>query len=394
MRIALLSTLASIADGSSRAFLPLGGRPLIAWQIDLAKALGCKRLLCLGDGDDDARRCVEREAAKAGLDVEFLGGPRHLLGKITADQDIVVIADGLLLDPQLARQHFAERRGVAAIPDYPGVEKGFERIDPERAWAGLLVVRGSVAEQLSQMPADADTMSLLLRLALQGGTRIVELDELHLGSGELLLARGAEDLSDRERTLLDNSASHLSWAGPAEKIAGRVARGLAPDQLRNGPAVALAAGLVLMTIAVGASLNGWLTAALAVLAASSFSISVSQALRLLRAKLLGRLPNRRISMVLSALVDTAIIVSLVASELPAPLLKALLEPAMLVGLWRLLASLSPPNLRPFWRDRTVFALILAVLAGLGILPQVLPALLLILLSFALVSEASARLTRV
>lgn len=393
MRIALLSTLDNVSDGSPRALLPLGGRPLIAWQIDLAKALGCEKLLCLAEGGDETAERVRKEAAKAGLEIELLGGPRHLLGKITADQDLVVIADGLLMDPELARVHFADRRGVGAISDYPGVEKGFERIDPELAWAGILVARGSVGEQLSQMPADGDTISLLLRMALQSGTRVIRIDELHLGTGELLLARSSSDLADRERSLLDNSTAKVSWAGVGEKLASRLARRLAPEQLDRGPGLALGAGLVLLCGALGAAWNEWPISALAALALGAFIISLSQALRHLRTRLHGQLTNQRLSMVINGLVDTFIIAALAIIDMPDAIIDVMFEPILLVGLWRLSAALAPPAFKPFWRDRTSLALVLLGLASFGLLSTATPVIILLLLCFALFSEASARLTR-
>ncbi len=394
MRIALLSTLARIADGSPRALIALGGRPLIAWQMDLAKALNCERILCLSEGEEETTAMVEQEAAQAGLEIDFLGGPRHLLGKVTADQDIVVIGDGLLMDPALALRHFAERRGVATVPDYPGVEKGFERIDPERAWGGIIVARGSVGEQLADMPADGDTISLLLRMALQAGTPVVEIDQLHLTTGEILLARSDGDLAERERSLLDNSASHISWVGPGERLASMTARRLAPQNLNNGPMIALISGLLLFGVGSAASLYNYLPLALILVALGSFCVSVAQALRTMKARLHGKLIKRQLSIGINAITDISIISVLAVQNWPAPVLNAVFEPALLVGLWRLAAPLSPDKIAQFWRDRTSFAVILALLAGISVIPAQFPLIILLLLVFVLISEASKRLTLV
>ncbi len=393
MRIGLLSTLANVADGRPRALVPLGGRPLIAWQMDLAKALGCDKLLCLAEGGDDTSTEVENQAELAGLPLEFLGGPRHLPSKITADQDLVVIADGLVMDPELAREHFLDRRGVAAVADYPGVEKGFERIDPELAWAGLLVARGSIGEQLSDMPADGDTVSLLLRMALQSGARVVRLDELHLSTGEILLARAPSDLADREKSLLDNSAAKVSWAGLCEKLASRFARALSPEYLPRGPELAIGLGALMLVAALVSSWCGMLALALAVLAIGGFGISVSQALRHLRTRLHGGLLNRKLSMSINALVDAAIIGTLAIAGFSQSWIDAVFEPILLVGLWRLAARLAPAPMRPFWRDRTSLAIILLMIASFGALPAALPFMILFLLFFALISEGYARLTQ-
>ncbi|XUU60057.1 hypothetical protein ACRAQ6_10835 [Erythrobacter sp. HA6-11] len=394
MRIALLSALENLADGRPRALVPLGGRPIIAWQIDLAKTLGCEKLLCLVEGGGETSEEVERHARAAGLEIDFIGGPRHLLGKITADQDLLVIADGLLFDPEIACEHFAERRGVASISDYPGVEKGFERIDPEHAWAGLLVARGSIGEQLSDMPADGDTVSLLLRMALQSGTRLVPVDELHLNTGEVLLVRSPNDLVEREKALLDNSAAKASWAGPGEKLGSLLARSLAPDYLENGPAIALGIGGASLAGGLILSWYGLLVASLAVIGLGSLAISLSQALRHLRSRLSGSPFSRRFAMAINAIVDLVIVAALALPQLPKPILDAVFEPVLLVGLWRLAARLGPKPMRPFWRDRMSLALILLGFASVGVLSTALPAMILILLFFLLISEGYARLTQV
>lgn len=393
MRIALLSTLERVADGSRRALMSLGGRALIAWQMDLAKALDCERLLVLSEGDTAIQAKVDELAQSAGMDIEYIGGPRHLLGKVTADQDILVLADGLLVDPELALASLGKGRAVATLPDYPAVEHGFERIDPQYAWAGLLLMKGQAAEQLAEMPADGDTVSLLLRLALQHGTRRIELDEMHLGTGEILLARTPENLEIREKSLLDHSRSKTNWQAPGEAVAAHIARALAPDALARGPHFSLGLGIALMSGALIASYFDNLLPGFVLLALGVFAIAISQALRYLRARLHGQLANRRLSMFINAMVDASFVMALAFASGETSLIGAIFVPAMLIGLWRMAAALSAPGIRPFWRDRTVLAVVLLLLVSFLDLGLALPVICLALLGFCLISEASARLTR-
>ncbi|WP_206678135.1 hypothetical protein, partial [Salmonella enterica] len=57
----------------------------------------------------------------------------------------------------------------------PAVAEEFERIDADRAWAGILRTRGDRVARLAEMPPASDAASALLRIALQGGDPVVML---------------------------------------------------------------------------------------------------------------------------------------------------------------------------------------------------------------------------
>src|SRR5690606_15017882 len=92
---------------------------------------------------------------------------RGLLGAVRADDELLVLAPGLLPEASDALDALGTRKGVLVFPAGPGVAAGFERLDLNRAWAGAVVVGGAQVERLSELPPDIETTSALVRVALQ-----------------------------------------------------------------------------------------------------------------------------------------------------------------------------------------------------------------------------------
>ena len=190
LRTALLSAVERSEDGTPRAFLELGGRTILVWQADLAISLGCERIVCLAQGPTPELLELQQELEEKGLSFQLIRGSLQLVSLLSADQDILVLADGLVFDRELAHAAIGDKRGIAALPAEEGIAAGFERIDANRAWAGLLVARANIVERLADMPPDVDTISLILRLALQAGVPVVLCDKQHLDSGNVLIGNG------------------------------------------------------------------------------------------------------------------------------------------------------------------------------------------------------------
>ena len=100
----------------------------------------------------------------------------QLVSLFTADQELFVIADGLVVEPDLAEDVLSGRQAVVTIPspsslatDYP---EDFERIDADRAWAGLARIRGNLVVRLADLPGDGDVTSTDISLIHGGELRM------------------------------------------------------------------------------------------------------------------------------------------------------------------------------------------------------------------------------
>jgi len=392
LRIALLSSVERTPDGALRAFQRIGGRSVIAWQVDLARELGCERVVCLCEGTSPDLIDLQRQVEAAGLTFNLIRGSIHLVGLVSADQDIVAIADGLVIDRKLAVDMLADRRGILALPAEAGIAAGFERIDAEHAWAGVFVARANIAAQMADLPPDSNTMSLLLRLALQGGTRRIPLDKDRLISGEVLLAIDRTELDRREKALLEHGGERTHWSAPGHSVSNWLARRLAPDALARGPAIAsaVAASLGLGSVVLAGLDHPF--AAICTVAAGSFALGTGRALRAIKARLHGQEGRARFPGLANLLLDLLAIVVLTLPSLPLMIPKRAFLPMVMIGLLRLAAGVGPSRWRAMWGDRVLLFVLLFPAAWFGTLTQAMAVIALVSLAYCLISQRKFPIT--
>jgi len=393
VRSALLSTLELTQAGRPRAFERLGGRSLIAWQVDMARDLGCTRIICLAQRDSEPLQDLHESVESAGLEFQLVRGPLPLARLLSADQELVVIADGLVIDRERLAATIGEQRGVAALPAEEGLAAGFERIDADHAWGGVLVTRARIAEQLADMPPDCDTISVLLRLALQAGARLVNVSAEALDSGEWLLVRDRAVLAMREEALLDRSVESAAWSAPGTALSRRIARALAPDALDRGPATALGLGALGLLGAVVLAQLGLSLAGLTSFIVGAFTLKLGEALGRLKARLRGIGPGTRRADLLRNILDFSLVMALSLPFELDSLPQRMFLPLMFVGLLRLGESLAPEKWRAAWGDRLLAASILLPAAWFGVLDQAVAGLSLLALGLCLFFRRESKITR-
>ena len=392
MRVALLSAVEFTDQGTLRAFLTIGGRSVIAWQVDLAVSLGCERIICLATGPRPELIELQKEVEGRGLQFRMVRGPLQLVGLMSADNEIVVIEDGLVMDVALASEIAGSSRSIAALPGDEGVSAGFERIDADRAWAGLLVARGNIVERLADMPADADAVSLLLRLALQSGTQVVLLDRQRMASGELILASDEASIAKREVALLDQAVTRSSWTAPAYAISSRFARWLAPRALKKGPIIAKALAVVTAGAGIACSVVDYTWVSLILAAVAIFSWQVGNALSDMDSRMRGAARSVKKIIITKALVDIVLIVILVLPASLPMLAGQIFLPLISIGLARLAERDAGKVLSGLASDRVLLALVLAPAASIGRLDEMLALVSLSFLAAALFVRRPSRIT--
>ncbi|MGN6496896.1 MAG: hypothetical protein ACTHK5_06080 [Tsuneonella sp.] len=255
MRIALISTIAAPHAGDA-LLRPLAGRSVAQRQVDLALALKCERIACLADAPSPQVVAMQHSAERAGAQFNALTNTRGLAGLVHAADEVLVLAPGVLPQAGLLSAALGDRPSVLVLPAEEAVPAGFERIDRDFAWAGVLLARGAAVERLNELPSDSDPISSMLRIALQSGTRVVALPGNTLADGKLMQAGSAEALTRAESAWLGASEALPGWRTPGLAIAARLARRTAARALRTGRAVSSAEGAGALATAAGAVL-GW-----------------------------------------------------------------------------------------------------------------------------------------
>lgn len=234
MRIALLSTLdRNPAPGNPRsAFANFAGAMIVERQLDLALKLGCERIACLVDAVETEVIQLQHRAESSGMKFRAIRQPSRLSGMVTADDELLVIAPGLLPDDEAAQEQL-ERKAVLAFPAEIAVPLGYERIDLELAWSGIMLLPGSTIERLGELPGDVDVPSALMRLGLQAGVRIAPLDRELLAQGLWHLDPDRAALDLREKQWIDAQRRNIAFRAPGLAVAERAGARLARDLVGN-----------------------------------------------------------------------------------------------------------------------------------------------------------------
>lgn len=393
MRIALISALGDESAAGNLALMPLAGRSLAWRQLDVALAMGCERVICLAEAPSPGIVQLQHAAERNGAKFSAISGGRALGGLVKAADELLVFAPGVLPDAELAADALGDRPGIVVLPAGPAVEAGFERIDRDDAWAGILLARGDIVERLAELPPDSDPVSSLLRLALQRGGRRIGLSPEIVDGGGLMLVADVDALAIAEGKWLARNVRAESWRRPGMALVDRLVRRFAPRLLSSRAAAPTAGAFGALLAAGGVALAGYesVTAGFALLglAASAFV-----AARMLRGFERGKvadtwLGGKRVG---DLAIDAAVVGAAVAGSPRDPLFAGFAA-AVLVLAVRLAEQVGARSRIAPAGDRIALLIVLALAAAFGKLVPAVQTLALAILVLTLVEGRPARLTQ-
>jgi hypothetical protein len=352
-----------------RAFLRVGGFSLARHQLGLALALGCERIVCIARGLSTELVNLQHAAEDYGARFHVVSGPRGIVGLVTAHDELIVLAEGLLAAPGDAITQIDSGHGVVVQPIELGERAGFERIDLNHAAAGAMRLPGSLIERLAELPADCDAVSSLQRIALQTGVpqRMLGPGLREGGAWRLVRDEGEAQIAEgewfRHHTAIDRGNA------PSEMAARLAVRSFGPALMHSGSggnSIGLLA-LVLIFLALGA---GWLQYSATALALCAVADVLRRA-----AILLLRIERRSLNLPNSVLprellfgwgLDIALVLVLSWSQALTPSegqLSHAFAAIMLIAMLRLIPQIIPANWAQLLNDRGAFALLLAIVVG-------------------------------
>ncbi len=380
MRIALLAALKRTPTGKLRADLTLGGRSVLARQVQLARALGCERILCLCDAPGPEILRLQQQVERSGGEFHALRGFIQIAALVRADDVLLLLADGLAPDPAFARAIIAPeerlRPLIACLPAESGLAgpapEDFERIDAGRRWAGLLAMRGAAVQQLADCPPDGDAHSLLLRLALQARTPCAMLPADRQNVQEWLMAGSDAAAEAQQQALIASWHKESDTLAPGPALARQAARVLAPLGMERMPAAAFGAAIVLL---IGGAIMAAFcapVAGLAMAACGAFASDLTQALAGLRQRLQMLDPVPSVPGRMAAAVDglAAAALALAVNGL-APVEATALFAPIAIGTARLATAATGGREAAWWSDRALQLAAFALASGAGVLPFML-----------------------
>ncbi|MXO56916.1 hypothetical protein [Pontixanthobacter gangjinensis] len=386
MRVAILSAMETMSGGlpTPRGFARIGGRSVLQRQLDFALKAGCERIACISNDLPSELIDLQHSAEKNGAKFQIIRDIRPLSGLVNASDEILLIADGLAFDPDLISEAMGEGRNILILPAEDAVPLGFERVDRETAWAGILLASGSLVEKLADLPFDVDPQSSLLRLALQAGTRTVPINRAALFDHRWMLIDN-DDKADRfEAQWLRGASSPATLFSPIRAAADRAAFAVLRRHSRPERAARIVEGVSVTLLLVAAALTyfTYSVAGLLVTALAGFAGQFSGTLLSMLMTNSSRSRTRAIwSVFRPVLIDLLLLALIVVSVPSRHAADAFFAAFIMIGLIRLIEmpkiTIFSKNMRELLADRATLSLFLAggmIFGNIIILLQVFAAL--------------------
>lgn len=374
LRIALLAITEPALAGQPRprAFLRVGGATLAQHQLGLALALDCQRVICVARGTSPELIALQHAAENAGLQFYISTGSRPLSGLVTAQDELVVVSEGLFVDPASVVPCFDGTTPAVLVQPVEGaLAEGFERIDLNRAGAGIMQIPGRLVENLHELPSDCDVPSGLMRIALQSGVAMREIPAPARTAANWRMVHDDTEAHGVEIEWLRARFSQVQGGGTGAAIARHGVLTFGSSLLHAGNASNVLSAAVLVALSIsgglawfGASLFGFLLVALA-----GVLVESSRLLRAAERQSLGQLPPAiPRADALGWLVDVAL-GGLMLASVPRlfgeTLLSWLFPPVMLILLMTLVPRVVAGGPVRLAGDRVLIALVLAFAAAFG-----------------------------
>lgn len=255
LQVALLSTLDPSTDDPStpRGLLRVGGRSVVAHQLGTALALGAKRVVCLAEGLPGELIAVQHAAEAAGASFHVAADSRALARLVKTEDELLVIADGLIANPESIGALLGTRTGIVVQPVEAGLAAGYERLDLNHAAGGVIRLPGRLAAALADLPGDWNPAAALLRIAVQSGLRQVVLPGALADEGRWTLVRSDAEAHRLEPLWLRLHTAGAGTGGPGAWLSARLVERLGPALLNAGtrPWVMASGAVVLALFGLG-----------------------------------------------------------------------------------------------------------------------------------------------
>ncbi|RKF23281.1 hypothetical protein D6851_02045 [Altericroceibacterium spongiae] len=388
MRIALISLLHHTDDDPSalRGSLSLAGRSVALRQLEFALALGCERILCLAPEQDVSLHILQKTAEKRGARFRVVASARACIGAAHAEDSVLALADGLLPEALEPFDLLEEGTGILTLNAEKGVPAGFERIDGEKAWAGAMMLPGSLLERLAELPEDVDPQPALLRIGLQAGIRERSISDDLVADGRWLMLQKRIDLEALEPLWLSRSVPDSRNFAPTGHAVSWILRRWGTSLAERKDSLRIFAGAIVFALALALVCAWFGLSALAfiILIVPGFLISMHQGIKVIQKDGFNIVePGNLLESSLYFGIDLALIwVSALAIQ--DDWAGRLFPPVMLMGLAFLAVQ---PARRTVWidivTDRAVLAGLLAIASFWSQTGAVIMLLALILLLFCL-----------
>lgn len=354
-------------------FVLLGGRTIAEHQLDIALDFGCERILCLVNVMDQQLLPLQHRTERAGRLFHTVTAVRELSAIVTANDEVIMLAEGLMADRERALNVLESGTGVFVQPVEVGLAAGFERLDINNASAGMLRIPGRLIEELAQLSTDYDIGSALTRIALQDGIPMREVPAEARGGMQWQMISGDRQAVAIEHDWLVQQLGQSSPQSPGNWLARQGVLSFGSSLLHggNGSAIMLGATLAALALSLGLASLEWPVAGFLGCAIAWIFYRIASLLRRIERPTVrtdgNPLDHFR---VLGWLFDAQLVLLAVWSsdvESGGGITEHIFIPVIFLLLIRLLPQLHTMLASAWLSDRTILAFGFAILAAIGFL---------------------------
>ena len=351
-----------------RGMLSIGGHCLLRHQLGLALALGCARIVVMAETLTGDLVALQHIAEAGGARFHVVGSARALAPLVAAEDELFVLADGLLATPEDALRLLGEGHCVLTLPIETGLPAGFERIDINNAYAGAMCLPGRLMAGLGELPADWNPGAALLRLAMQARIAQRPVRAASIDQGRWMLVRSEAEAHRAESGWVRVHIKADVVRSPGASIAMMAVLRFGPALLHAGtrPMVIGLAALATALFGIGAGWFGWSALGFGLLGLAWLIVQIAGLLTQVELSSLLARPGRLNSAGLALWGIDAALVTLCAwrSDLPAmarsPIGIGWFTPIVLLLVLRLAQGALPQRRWLWWlEDRLILAMLLA-----------------------------------
>lgn len=232
MRIAILSLCKRQKDSAllGVGLLPVGNATLLKYHVTLAQRAGASKILCHIDAVPGELALHEEFARERGMSWVNIRSIAEIGAHIGDEDDALIIADGYYSEAALFDAFMTSDETGILTADSDGAFPGFERLDINTLWAGLLKLPGTAFANLADVPDDWSLESVLLRQAIAGKA------PMQMVTGKDIEHFGLCDAStapiDLRRSLAASYSAKIKWR-PFDRLTRFAAGKLAPVLWQN-----------------------------------------------------------------------------------------------------------------------------------------------------------------
>jgi hypothetical protein len=156
-----------------RAELGVAGQTVLEHQARLLGEAGAQRVIVIAEQLPQSLAAGVNRLRRDGIAIEVVRRVDDVAQRVRPDERLLLMADGVVADEAgLAAVLAGPAPAVLTLPDTDET-RGWELIDANSRWAGVLLADGELVRRTARMLGDWDLQSTLLRNALQAGAERV-----------------------------------------------------------------------------------------------------------------------------------------------------------------------------------------------------------------------------